>query len=372
MPPTTETATPVPSAPDNAGRPKARKGKVILILILLAGLATAGRLLWHGYYFEETDNAYLAAHVSVVAPRINGVIQKVLVQDNQWVNAGDVLLELDTADQELKIAEIKARMIQTDEEIRRLGELLKENRANAGAAEALVSRAQAQQARDQAEANRVSALRALESKAVSKSELETAQAALNVSTAEVRAQKFRADAANSHLGTLEAERTTSIAQKKVLAAQLNDAQLQRSYTRIVAAVAGRIGKKNAEVGARVQAGQQLLAIVQNGVWVTANFKETQLQGLFVGQKAQIRIDAFGSQTFTGKIDSFSPASGAQFALLPPDNATGNFTKIVQRIPVKILLDPAVERSLASRLSPGMSAEVEVDLRQGDPGKATSN
>jgi membrane fusion protein (multidrug efflux system) len=131
-------------------------------------------------------------------------------------------------------------------------------------------------------------------------------------------------------------------------------------------VAGRIGKRSVEVGARVQPGQQLAAIVQDDVWVTANFKETQLAGLQPGQAVKVAVDALPGKELTGHVDSFSPASGNEFALLPADNATGNFTKIVQRVPVKITLDPADIKRFPGRLVPGMSTVVEIDLRQKAP------
>jgi membrane fusion protein, multidrug efflux system len=143
---------------------------------------------------------------------------------------------------------------------------------------------------------------------------------------------------------------------------LKDAQLQLSYTNIIAATDGKIGKKNVEIGQRIQPGSPLMAIVGNELWVVANFKETQLEKMKPGQKVEIKLDAFPHQTFEGKLDSFSPASGAQFSLLPPDNATGNFTKIVQRVPVKVFFNSLSLNGYESRISPGMSAIVNVQLQ----------
>lgn len=364
---TAETTPPTGTAPEPAPGGKAsRKGRLILALILLAILAVSGRMWWRSHYFEETDNAYLAAHVSMISPRIAGVVHKVLVADNQLVRAGQPLVELDTADQQVRIAQIKAQIVQADEQIRQIAEQLKQSQAEAQAAQALVARATAQFQRDDAEARRMSALHDVQLKSVSRSELESAVAARDSTAAEVQAQQYQARAASAKSSAVDASRAAVLAQKKVLAAQLHDAELQLQYTRIVAPVSGRIGKKSVEVGTRVQAGQVLLAIVQDGVWVTANFKETQLHGLHPGQEASVRIDAFPDREFSGRIDSFAPGSGAQFSLLPPDNATGNFTKIVQRIPVKVVLDAKDIKALDGRLAPGMSAIVEVDLRQGAP------
>jgi membrane fusion protein, multidrug efflux system len=143
---------------------------------------------------------------------------------------------------------------------------------------------------------------------------------------------------------------------------VKDAQLQLSYTNITAPVAGQIDRKSVEFGQRVQPGTPLMAIVSNDLWVIANFKETQLANMKSGQKVEIKLDAFGDRKFEGHLDSFSPASGAQFSLLPPDNATGNFTKVVQRIPVKVVFDAESVKGYESRIAPGMPATVNVELK----------
>jgi membrane fusion protein (multidrug efflux system) len=158
----------------------------------------------------------------------------------------------------------------------------------------------------------------------------------------------------------------------VLRVQLKDAQQQLAYNRVLAPVSGRIGKRNLEVGQRVQAGQQMTAIVEENVWVTANFKETQLAELHPGQNVNVTIDAIPGKKLVGQVESFAPASGAQFALLPADNATGNFTKIVQRVPVKIVFKPADVKALNGRLVPGMSAIAEVEINQPELSKAAKS
>jgi len=145
-------------------------------------------------------------------------------------------------------------------------------------------------------------------------------------------------------------------------ASVKDAQLQLSYTNITAPAAGQIDRKSVEVGQRVQPGNPLMAIVSNDLSVIAKFKETQLANMKPGQKVEIKLDAFGGRKLEGRLDSFSPASGAQFSLLPPDNATGNFTKVVQRIPVKVVFDAESIKGYESRIAPGMSATVNVELK----------
>jgi membrane fusion protein (multidrug efflux system) len=159
-----------------------------------------------------------------------------------------------------------------------------------------------------------------------------------------------------------AAQSSTLAQKSVLGAQLKEAELQSGYTTVLSPGSGRIGKRTVELGQRVQPGQQLAAVVDGSVWIVANFKETQLESMRVGQSATVELDAFPGRALKARVDSFAPASGATFALLPPDNATGNFTKIVQRVPVKLVLDPSQMTDIADRVVPGMSASVSVDLR----------
>jgi membrane fusion protein (multidrug efflux system) len=354
--------SPTPAAP--AGKP--RRVKIILLMVLLCGATVAGRMWWHGRNFEETDNAYLAGHVSTISSRVPGVITKVLVSDNQVVQKGDVLAELDHADQQVRVAQIKAQLAQIDAQAKQGEAQIEQARAEAQAVSAQLSRSQTQLKRASTDADRYSSLYNSQMKAIAKTELDAAVAARDSAAADVKALSQQVHAAESKIDVSEHSRSALLAQKNVLATQLEDAKLQLSYHTIVAPVAGRIGRKNLEVGIRVQSGQQLLSIVQEGGWVTANFKETQIAPLFRGQKATIRIDAFPGRDFIGHVESFSPASGAQFSLMPPDNATGNFTKIVQRVPVKIVFDPKDLKTLEGRLTPGMSAFVEIDLRQGGP------
>ncbi len=365
---TPPSAAPLPAAPADAPAPaaKSKRPRIILALVLLCAIGGGARMWWQANYFEETDNAYLAAHVSAVAPRLAGTVAKVLVRDNQSVRAGDVLLQLDPADHGMRVEQIKAQMAQLDAQVAQSDALIVQAGAEAAASEAQQLRTEVQLRRTSADAERYRSLFGSDVKAVSRLELDTAMAARDSASAEVRAQKEGARAARARTGAVQAGRATLVAQRNVLAAQLRDAELQLSYNTVRAPVSGRIGKKNVEVGSRVQAGQQLLAIVQGSAWVTANLKETQLAGLYQGQKVTIRIDAFPGQTFSGYVDSFSPGSGALFSLLPPENATGNFTKIVQRVPVKILFDERDLAAIGERMAPGMSANVEIDLRQGKP------
>ncbi|TFW33498.1 HlyD family secretion protein [Massilia horti] len=360
---------PVLSAPAAAAAGKTPPNKRVLAvvaLIALAAIGAGGRMWYRGHYFVETENAYVTGHVHPLSARIPGVVTRVLVEDNQEVKAGDVIAELDPADQHVKIEQIEAQIASVQQQVEQADAQIAQARAQASAAKAQVAQAQAQLVRAQQDAARMGQLYNDQMKAVSKAEVDAATAARASATADVAARSNNASAAQAQIGAATSARDVLKAQVRVLQAQLKDANQQLGYNQIVAPVSGRVGKRSVEVGARIQPGQQLAAIVEDLVWVTANFKETQLAGLQPGQRVKIDVDALPGKELVGRVDSFSPASGNQFALLPADNATGNFTKIVQRVPVKITFDPADLKKYAGRLVPGMSTVVEIDLRQKAP------
>ncbi|HEY5800540.1 MAG TPA: HlyD family secretion protein [Burkholderiaceae bacterium] len=351
--------------PASAKKPANKRVLVVVVLVALAALAAGGRMWWRSTYFVETDNAYLAGHVHPVSSRVAGVITKVLVEDNQIVKAGDVLAELDPADQQLRIEQIEAQIASANQQIVQADAQVAQARAQAGAAKAQIAQAAALAQRTRQDAQRYNQLYSDSMKAVSRVEVDAANAALAGASADLAARNNAASAAGAQIAATQAARDVLRAQIKVLQVQLKDARQQLGYNRVSAPVAGRLGKRALEVGARVQPGQQLAAIVQDTVWVTANFKETQLAKLRPGQHVHVHIDAIADQILNGTIDSFSPASGNQFSLLPADNATGNFTKIVQRVPVKIAIAAAEQQALRGRLVPGMSAQIEVDLHSSE-------
>jgi membrane fusion protein (multidrug efflux system) len=352
-----------PPAPANASKGPPKRVLIVVGLIALAALGAGGRMWYRSSNFVETENAYITGHVHPVSARIPGVVTKVLFDDNQIVKAGDVLAELDPADQGVKVEQIQAQIASVQQQILQADAAVEQARAQASAAGAQVVQAQANLVRARQDAERYGQLYNTTMKAVSKAEVDAATAARAGATADVNARRDNATAAKAQIAAAASGRDVLKAQVKVLQAQLKDARQQLGYNQIVAPVAGRIGKRGVEVGARIQPGQQLAAIVQDDVWVTANFKETQLPGLAPGQEVRVEVDALKDKELVGRVDSFSPASGNQFALLPADNATGNFTKIVQRVPVKITFKPEDLKKYAGRLVPGMSTVVEIDLRQ---------
>ncbi|WP_348697359.1 HlyD family secretion protein [Duganella fentianensis] len=354
-------AVPAAAAP-SATPPANRRVVVIAAVIGLAALALGGRMWYRSHNYVETENAYVAGHVHNVSARIAGTVTKVLIDDNQMVHAGDVIAELDPFDQQVKVEQIQAQIGSVEQQIAQADAQIAQVQAQASAAAAQVAQSEAQLVRAKQDAERFGQLYNSQMKAVSKAELDAAVAARASATADVTARKDSAAAAKAQISAAHAARDVLKAQAAVLRVQLKDAQQQLAYNRVLAPVAGRIGKRTVEVGQRVTPGQQLTAIVQENVWLTANFKETQLAELKPGQEVKVTIDALPGKELIGKVDSFAPASGAQFALLPADNATGNFTKIVQRVPVKITFQPEDVKALSGRLVPGMSAIAEVSLK----------
>jgi len=366
VPPGAPAAMGAPATPANAKKGPPKRVLIVVGLIAAAALAAGGRMWYRSHYFVETENAYVTGHVHPVSSRIPGVVTKVMFDDNQVVKAGDVLAELDPADQGVKVEQIQAQITSVQQQIVQADAAVEQAKAQASAAAAQVVQAQANLVRAKQDADRYGQLYNSQMKAVSKAEVDAATAARAGATADVTARRDNASAAKAQIAAAMSARDVLKAQVKVLQAQLKDARQQLGYNRIVAPVSGRVGKRSVEVGARVQPGQQLAAIVQDDVWVVANFKETQLPGIVPGQEVKIDVDALPKHELVGRVDSFSPASGNQFALLPADNATGNFTKIVQRVPVKITFAPEDLKKYAGRLVPGMSTVVEIDLRQKAP------
>ncbi|MBH8575290.1 HlyD family secretion protein [Nostocaceae cyanobacterium CENA369] len=449
--------TDVHQEPEAEKKVTPKKKKPIALIAAVAGVGaivagTFGYRYWqYASTHQQTDNATVAGNVHQVSSRIPGTIDKVLVNDNQLVQPGQLLVELDPRDYQSKVQQAIAALANargqaqaaqanialasettTGKTTQAQGDVnsavaaistaqaavreaqagipaaqaqVKQAQAGIPAAQAQVAQADANLQKAQADYNRYNQL--YQQGAIARQQLDTARAAYDVAVAQKNAavqgvQQAQAQLASANVGVAKAQSVLAQAQEGVTSAQaklaasrgglqqataggqdttakrsqyeaakaaiaqaeasLKDAQLQLSYTNVTAPSAGRVGNKNVEIGNRVQAGTPLMAIVDDEKWVVANFKETQLENMKPGEPVEIKLDAFPHHTFSGRVDSISPASGAQFALLPPDNATGNFTKIVQRIPVKILLDQKSIQGYESRITPGMSAEVAVEVK----------
>ncbi len=351
---------PEPPADMNPPATRSRRGVLIVVTVLaLVAAYAGGRMWWRAHYFIETENAYATGRVHPVSARVAGVVVAVKIEDNQKVQAGDVIAELDPVDQRIRVEQIAAQIHSVEQQIAQVNAQVAQARAQSSGMTAQVAQSAALLQRAELDAARYSKLYGAQMKAVSQAEVDGALAVLAAARADQMGRRHAVDAAQAQVAVALSARDISKAQIDVLQVQLKEAQQQLAYNRIATLVAGTVGKRSVEVGMRVQPGQQLAAIVQDDVWVTANFKETQLGGLHPGQEATVTFDAIPDRPLVGRIESFSPASGAQFALLPADNATGNFTKIVQRVAVKIVLRQDDAKAMRGALVPGMSALVEV-------------
>jgi membrane fusion protein (multidrug efflux system) len=364
-----------PTAPTGPAAPRSVLKPIILGVIALAVVVWLTQVGLHVYHFEKTDNAYIVGHIHQISPQIDAEVLAVLVQDNQNVKAGDVLLRLDPREFEIALQKSRAALAQAQAQQVQAAAEITQTEAQSAEAEARVTQAQAQieQTNAQVELARINADRSEKllssSGAVPQADVDNTRSALQASAAAQSAARANLVAARASVrsaqGTQAAARAqTSAAAANVSAATagLHDAERKLAYAVITAPADGRIGNRNVEVGNRVQAGQTLLALAEPQVWVVANFKETQLSRMSSKSPVEMTIDALPGETLHGTINSMAPASGAQFALLPPDNATGNFNKVVQRVPVKITLDPADVARLGDRLRLGFSVVVDVRIR----------
>lgn len=263
----------------------------IVIPVALLVVFLLGRFTYKLLFFESTDDSFVKAHVIAISSRVNGMVVKVAVEENQRVHKGDLLVQLDPRDYEVQIKAAQANFSRAHKDLGRF-------------------------------------------------------------------RGYTQDLGPTDRPVFDQYQASAL----VTEAELTKAQLQLEYTKIVAPEEGRIGRTSVETGEMVSAGQALMALVQPVPWVEANFKESQVAHLRPGQDVRISVDAIPEHEFTGKIESIAPGSGSTFALLPPDNATGNFTKIVQRIAVRIAFDPETTKGYEDRLVSGMSTEVSVRIR----------
>ncbi|GGX52269.1 secretion protein HlyD [Tateyamaria omphalii] len=339
-----------------------RRSKKIAIL----GIATLCLAAAYGVYsywqthhdYTQTDNAYVRSDIVRIAPKVAGYVVEVAVNDNQRVAAGDVLFRIDPADYKAKVRHAKAALAaaeaartKLDEE--RLMQHLYTEEAQAGKAAA------------QAEANRTDqdlrrARNLIDEGWATKARLEAATAVDVRAQSSVEQARAVLKASQQKLRVLDAQAAALDASIEQASAQLQLSEISLGDTVVRAPASGLVGNLHVELGQFVRPGSPLLAVVsEEEKWIVANFKETQLESLAPGQSVTVRVDAFGRREIPGHVDSISPASGAEFSLLPADNSTGNFIRVVQRVPVKILLEPG--DPLFSRLRAGMSAEVRVKI-----------
>jgi membrane fusion protein, multidrug efflux system len=335
-----------------------RLPKIILAIFLV--LAVLGLIYYFLVYrfYESTDNAYLKADVTWVSPRVSGEIIQLNVKSNQEVKAGQVLMKLDDRD-------TQARYEQANAITALKAAALDVQRQNIAGQQAMIAEAQAGLEAANAEMNRLKKdydryQQLLREGVTTRQRMETVQSQYLSALAQVKRAQAGVAAAQAQLGGVQASREQLVADVNSAKANVNLIGVDASSAQVVAPVSGTIGDLAVRLGSRVNPQTRLLAIVPlEKTFVEANFKETQITEMHIGQKVTVELDAYPEYEFTGHIDSFSPASGAEFSLMPPENATGNFNKVVQRVPVKILLDRKAGDPV---LRPGLSATVKVDLR----------
>jgi membrane fusion protein, multidrug efflux system len=393
--------------PPISAYPRRRSYKRWIFPALFVVLAIAGVFLWHYLSgFESTDDAQVDVHLYPVSARISGYIQKVNVEDNQWVNEGATLVKIDPKDYEVALARAQAALdtsgaaanglnidipissVDTSSQLKSTSSDIKNAEAailaaekQAAAAHARVLEAQAENVKAQDDVTRYRLLltkeevpkqifdhafaaAATDVAAVAAAEAEEVAAQEGVQEAhsrltEAEAHYEDAQAGPQRVASTRARAVSAVADVRQQRAAVEQAQLNLGYTKIFAPVAGEVTKK-VVVGLNVEPGEQMLTVVPlDQVWITANFKETQLKHMRVGQKAKIDLDSNG-RTYHGHVDSIAGATGPIFSLLPPENATGNYVKIVQRVPVKIVLEPGENQD--HQLRPGMNVEAKVYLR----------
>jgi membrane fusion protein (multidrug efflux system) len=332
----------------------------VLIVSLLIGVSAGALAYWRTalYPFESTDNTYLKAHMTVISPREQGYVKSVLFENNQKASPGDVLVIIDDADFQARVAEgeaqiqvVKAQIQSLEADKRTLRSRILQQQAERAAAEADLSRT----AKDTRRFGNLVSEGAVSSQTHDAADAEWKQARAQVDRIRSVGQEI-----DSQLAGLDSRIDEAQARIKSIQAGLEMARIALSHTRIVAPIAGTIGNRSVQVGQLVKPGTALgYLIPADGLYLEANFKETQIEHMRPGQPVDISIDAYPALRLQGTVDSFAPASGSEFSLLPPENATGNFTKIVRRVPVKIIFNPGTDLAL---LRPGLSANAKVRVR----------
>jgi membrane fusion protein (multidrug efflux system) len=357
-------------------QPPKKKSKVfpIILIALVVGGSWFGITKWHhAQLHAETDDAQIAANISPIIPRISGYIKEVRVSDNQLVKKGDTLLILDDRDQLIKVAQAEAAMATAQSNLVSAKASFAAAHSNIGATEfatlaidGQIEKAKVAVWQSTQEFDRYANL--VKDHSVTQQQYEDKLAAKETAEKQLLILEQQRKQATSQTNAVSTQSIATSSQISIASATIkqrqvdvDDAKLNLSYTVITAPASGLIGKVNVQVGQFLSAGQSIFSIVlDQSLWVIANFKETQYSKIRIGQPVEIDVDAIPGHKFDGTVSSFSPATGATFALLPPDNASGNFVKVVQRLPIKIeFSDP--KDSVLSRLKVGMNVNVDVHI-----------
>jgi membrane fusion protein, multidrug efflux system len=351
------TATPTAVAPTARSRDFLVRVAVLIVAGVIVVLFATQWNRWTGNSTRQvTDDAYIRSDITPLSAKVEGYVHKVNVDDFQHVKAGDVLVEIDDADYRARVAQAEADLAGAQAAIDNLKARKAAQHALVAEAEAAVTATEADVQRTKLEADRQRALLATTYGTAQK--VEQAEAEQKRLAATLAIKQAELDEQRRQMAVLDTQESQLRAELKAKQAALDLAGINLGYTKITAPVDGVVSERGVRAGQFAHAGAQVISVVPlNDIWVIANYKETQLTHVTIGQGAEIRVDTFPGVAVGAKVDSIAPASGSQFSLLPPDNATGNFTKVVQRIPVKLRLHG--DNPLAGRLRPGMSVEVTI-------------
>ena len=339
---------------------KPRKPAALVAVVLaVAAVAAAGFWWLQTRAFETTDDAFITGRVTAVAPQVAGRVLEVLVTDNQRVAPGDVLLKIDKATFQVKLDQALANLNESEQKLQEARSQHQVSLAAAEQAKADETSAQAQASNAAADLSRYNQL--VHTGAVSQQARDNADTLSRTTAAAQQSARKRSAAAEAQATLAAIQIQTSQAGVEKNKAAVEQAKLDLAYCEITSVVGGRVTKKAVEPGDYVQVGQSILSVVQDELWVVANFKETQLAGMLPGQPVDLVVDAYPGHAFKGHVDSIQAGTGAAFSLLPPQNATGNYVKVVQRVPVKIVFDLNTAES-GMHLAPGMSVVPKVKVR----------
>ncbi|MFT3949659.1 MAG: HlyD family secretion protein [Agriterribacter sp.] len=345
----------------NTNKPKGKKiiFPVLLGLVLVVALIITLKEYFYSQSHEETDNAQVDADISPVISRVQGYVKEIRFKDNQVVKAGDTLVILDNRDFLIKLSQAEAALASVKQSVNVARSAIAETKSNIATAQANVQAAKVKVWKATEDYNRYKNL--FDDHAITKAQFDAMKAEKESAEAALLAAQTQVPVINTRVSTNKQQvdaTETNIAPRQ---SDVEFAKLQLSYTVITAPADGIASKRNIQIGQLVQAGQSLLSVVNdNGLYITANFKETQMEHLKIGEKVDIKVDAYKHTPVQGTVESFAGATGAKFSLLPPDNATGNFVKVVQRVPVRIKLDAAPD--FIAQLRPGMSVKVVVHTK----------
>ncbi len=366
--PTTSSApADAPSAPAPApspAPPAPAPAKRILFVVVLGAIALVGVLLvlyaWKLPPFtgdiQRTDNAFVRGQVTVISPQVSGYVTSVEVQDYQTVQQGQLLVTVDDRIYRQQLEQATANLHAAEAALSNAPNTQASAQGTVAQRNAAIASAQASLVQAQANATRARTLFA--GGWVAQAQIDTTQASLRAAQAAVAEARAATSVAQTGVSSAVVSKASLQAAVEAARAQVGLAQINLDNTRILAPASGRLGEVAVRVGQSVVAGTQLTSLVPNLIWVNANMKETQLRNIRVGQPVELSVDSLGGQKLKGRVERISPATGSEFSIIRPDNATGNYTKVAQRVPVRISIDPNQE--LAARLSPGMSVVARID------------